>query len=809
MFGFHWDWVGFVFDFYGDGVTSLNIDNAWHHWAGTYDASTSVQCLYRDGVLLATNVAAQPYQGSGQLYIGREPFDNPACFAGAIDEVRIWNVARSQAEIQADLGHPLTGAEANLIAYWKFDENGGNTAYDSTTNGHNGTLFNGPVWTDLNVAAIAAGYTHSLALLPNRTVFGWGDNSYGCVSIPRMASNAVSIAAGHDYSLALRADGTVVGWGSDPSGQATGMPNPGLSNALSFDGSDDYLVVTNFGGAVPTNEVTVEFWQRVHAVKSQATFSLDPDQLDNRFQAHVPFNNGYVFWDFGNIAGDGRLAYLPPETLLNSWQHFAMVAKAGAGGYMKIYRNGVLEASKTNAGSPHFTTHNLKMAPGFDGELDEFRIWNVARSQEEIQANLAHALTGSEPNLVACWKFDETNGTVAFDSSPHGYQAAFIGAPVRTNLPTPCFGMVSVAGQPLTNVAAISAGEWHGMALRNDGTVVCWGYNNHGQANSPANNSNFVAISAGSRHSLALRADGTVAAWGAGTTIGSAPHYGQSMVPAEATNIVAIAAGGRHSLALRADGKVLGWGAGTDNTGTNFSFGQAIIPDALVMPAGLSLSDPVISASGIDINNPGTNLWIYAATNTLGAVGTATRTVYVVDTTPPVLTLLGANPLVHPYHAAFVDPGAVAADACGGYLPVTVVTNTVNPEVLGTYGVTYGAADAAGNSATINRTVLVQTAPSFLPGDLDNNGVLDQAEFDAVARNYWGPASRPCLTNPITDGQGNWQVSLTNAAAWNFGVEVSTNLVDWEYLGPAWPSLQFFDPQATNQPQRFYRLTWP
>ncbi len=146
MFGFHWSYVGFVFDFYGDGATTFNIDNAWHHWAGTYEASNRVQCLYRDGVLLATNVAAQNYNGTSPLYIGKQPFEDPANFAGAIDEVRIWSVARSQMEIQANMSHALTGTESNLLAYWKFDEGTGTNACDSTTNGHNGTLF-GPQWT--------------------------------------------------------------------------------------------------------------------------------------------------------------------------------------------------------------------------------------------------------------------------------------------------------------------------------------------------------------------------------------------------------------------------------------------------------------------------------------------------------------------------------------------------------------------------------------------------------------------------------------------------------------------------------------
>ena len=104
---------------------------------------------------------------------------------------------------------------------------------------------------------------------------------------------------------------------------------------------------------------------------------------------------------------------------------------------------------------------------------------------------------------------------------------------------------------------------------------------------------------------------------------------------------------------------------------------------------------------------------------------------------------------------------------------------------------------------------MVKTTPSFTHGDSDGDGMVDQGEFDAVAQNYWGPTSRPYMTNVATDGQGLFQLMLTNTAAWNFSVEVSTNLVDWDFLGPAWPYLEFDDFKATNASPRFYRLRWP
>ena len=62
--------------------------------------------------------------------------------------------------------------------------------------------------------------------------------------------------------------------------------------------------------------------------------------------------------------------------------------------------------------------------------------------------------------------------------------------------------------------AVISAGYRHSLALRSDGSVACWGSNNHRQAPPAGVEGDFVAVAAGDGHSLALRADGSVACWG-------------------------------------------------------------------------------------------------------------------------------------------------------------------------------------------------------------------------------------------------------------------------------------------------------
>ena len=63
--------------------------------------------------------------------------------------------------------------------------------------------------------------------------------------------------------------------------------------------------------------------------------------------------------------------------------------------------------------------------------------------------------------------------------------------------------------------AVISAGYRHSLALRDDGSIVCWGDNTFDQAPPAGVEGDFVAVAAGRVHSLALRADGSVACWGA------------------------------------------------------------------------------------------------------------------------------------------------------------------------------------------------------------------------------------------------------------------------------------------------------
>lgn len=119
---------------------------------------------------------------------------------------------------------------------------------------------------------------------------------------------------------------------------------------------------------------------------------------------------------------------------------------------------------------------------------------------------------------------------------------------------------------------------------------------------------------------------------------------------------------------------------------------------------------PVMSGS-VDTVKVGTYTIIWTATDVAGNVGTATRTVIVKepvieDTTPPQITLNGENSITVYMGTAFVDPGASAIDEVDGSVNVTT-SGTVDTGKVGNYTITYTATDAAGNTATLTRTVNV------------------------------------------------------------------------------------------------------
>jgi hypothetical protein len=124
-------------------------------------------------------------------------------------------------------------------------------------------------------------------------------------------------------------------------------------------------------------------------------------------------------WD-GNMDQIG-ITYTPGE-----WVHIAWVH---SGGVLKAYKNGVLAAS-VNSGTTlqpitgalpviylGGTIFNASRIYTFQGQIDEVRLWNAARSSAEINASMRSLLSGSEANLAAYYQMSDGAGLVLTDDS--------------------------------------------------------------------------------------------------------------------------------------------------------------------------------------------------------------------------------------------------------------------------------------------------------------------------------------------------------------------------------------------------------
>lgn len=109
----------------------------------------------------------------------------------------------------------------------------------------------------------------------------------------------------------------------------------------------------------------------------------------------------------------------------------------------------------------------------------------------------------------------------------------------------------------------------------------------------------------------------------------------------------------------------------------------------------------------VGIYNPGVYTLTYTAKDMSGNESQVRRVVTVLaDTTPPVVTMNGDNPMYVTLRSNYTDPGISATDNSGKPVRISKI-NTVNVNREGTYVITYFARDHVGNFTRVNRTVIV------------------------------------------------------------------------------------------------------
>ena len=236
-----------------------------------------------------------------------------------------------------------------------------------------------------------------------------------------------------------------VGMAIDPgSGILTWTPTSSqVGSALAFDGVDDNVLIPDSPSLTPSS-VTLEAWVNPDTVSADASGRA----VLTKYNSNSPTVNG-VSWGltmldtgrlrfsvYQNVAGNVVRSVDTNASVLTAgaWQHVAATFDL-ATQQMKIYVNGAEVASTLLPGASTLTgiaDSNTPVRIGayqnstgslvglWQGQIDEVRLWSVARTQTEIAAARDQALAANTTGLVSYWRLDEGTGTTAADLTANG-----------------------------------------------------------------------------------------------------------------------------------------------------------------------------------------------------------------------------------------------------------------------------------------------------------------------------------------------------------------------------------------------------
>jgi Concanavalin A-like lectin/glucanases superfamily/Metallo-peptidase family M12/Ig-like domain CHU_C associated len=181
-------------------------ENTWTHVAITLNAGTLT--FYINGVASGTAPVSFS-QDTEPMNIGRQQPTPTGCrcnhFNGSMDELRLWNVAKTAAQLQASKYNSVPTNSAGLVAYYKFDEGTGTTTADASGNGNNGTLV-GTTWQVPSTSPLSAvvwslggATTRSIVATTSGTYTATVRNEYGCTN-----SASIVVTATCDIKLTIK-----------------------------------------------------------------------------------------------------------------------------------------------------------------------------------------------------------------------------------------------------------------------------------------------------------------------------------------------------------------------------------------------------------------------------------------------------------------------------------------------------------------------------------------------------------------------------------------------------------------------------
>ncbi|MCL2441771.1 MAG: hypothetical protein FWD14_08515 [Treponema sp.] len=416
------------------------------------------------------------------------------------------------------------------------------------------------IGTDTNWASISAGSGHTLAIKTDGTLWAWGANNQGQLGDDTRtnrtdpiqigpATNWVHVSAGGSNTIAVRTNGTLWAWGvSNITPTRIGTD----TNWASASAGSDHLMATKTNG-------TLWAWggNRNGQIGNGWTSTGSTNDL-----IHIGIRQNWVFSSaIGNVAirRDGSLWDIYRRQMIGTDRNWATVS----------------------ARSTNVRNNNHFAAIKADGSL-----WVWGSFVDEWVLNIGLGNSGDIPRQIG------TDRNWAIISTGNNYYAG-----IKTDGTLWVLTINPTA--PITptqmgrdrNWAFVSAGSEHTMAIKTDGTLWAWGNNENGRLGATwgecccdmkesavpiqvGTDTNWTSVSAGGRHTLAIKTDGTLWAWG----FNESGQLGDGTTISRLTPVrigtdntwVSVSAGNTHTAAIRRDGSTWIWGGRSNLIPTRF-----------------------------------------------------------------------------------------------------------------------------------------------------------------------------------------------------------------------------------------------
>ena len=187
-----------------------------------------------------------------------------------------------------------------------------------------------------------------------------------------------------------------------------------INNAINFDGTDDYLSFDNLASPLSSSSnFTIEFWMKADLNENTLTprvnlFTINPAAPgENKFALLMGNEGDSQSGHFSVVETDDSNHYLTSQTIIgdNECHHISYVREGNVGeAFLDGESIGTLQVAQDLLPSDRISLaqdwDNKTPTDFYNGSIDGFRIWNVARSQFELRRDMNKRLTGSE---MACF----------------------------------------------------------------------------------------------------------------------------------------------------------------------------------------------------------------------------------------------------------------------------------------------------------------------------------------------------------------------------------------------------------------------